>query len=88
MNDSEDGVEFDTNYLEDIGSDHLIDGKRRCLNSYKNFTSLEDALRACESDYYCKIVYNYNCDAESFSLCNKLEIQASASNRSCIYKKS
>ena len=68
---------------------NIPDGKRRCENSYGNYTTMKEALEACEADNYCQMVYNENCDdAGIFTLCNKLETSTSSSSKACIYTKS
>ena len=84
LGDGTDQVWFDSNFVT-----NSPDGLRRCESSYGNFSSMKDALKACERDGYCQMVYNENCDdAELFTLCNKLETSASSSSKSCIYTKS
>ena len=81
---------FDTNYRnEKIGPDQhdFIDAKSRCTHSYGNYSSLSDALHECEQDNNCQVVFNYDCDDQNFTLCQKLQIHPSSLVHSCIYKK-
>ena len=65
------------------------DGKRRCERPYGAYSTMKEALEACERDRFCQMVYNENCtDAGEFTLCSKLESSISASVKSCIYTKS
>ena len=83
IGDGRDQIFFDTNLKTNVP-----DGKRRCENSYGNYSTMRDALEACERDNFCQMVYNENCDDKYFTLCNKLEQTAKAEEKSCIFKKS
>ena len=84
LGDGRKNVFFDSNYHSNVP-----DGGRRCENPYGNFSTIEDALKECEIDSFCSLVYNENCvDSNGFKLCNKLEHTVTSPTRSCIYTKS
>ena len=77
-------VWFDSNFMS-----NEPDKRLRCENSYGNYSTKKDALKACESDSYCEMVYDDDCDDLGvFTLCNKLEKSVSSSVESCVYTKS